>query len=494
MADLPLLVNSTDTALLSSNAVPSVSPNGLAADTAKTEGFASVLGKQLMPGEGATAMESPPPADETRSLAVTETGESTPLDGKALPAIATEGQLQTDNEFPELDAALASMMALNVPAEDENSGNSQIATTAPTAPEPTLLTQDALLQAALQQVTATQAPQAKSESATQLANGMVASPSFLNVTANSQNPRIAEQNTQAVLPNAAQDAQRAATLPAIPAMLGKSISTTAEQVLERVSLNAGKAQYLRSDMAPAVGTTATNTHGNQIPPGVSMGMQSLIGSTQRVDMFNSIMGGLSQANTQGELHLPVNAAPVNLSNALASTAALPDATVNLSAEIQRPSGVAGNGVSPLLTVSTPVGQPAWAGEVGQRVTWLANSDLREAQLQLHPRSLGAVDVRISFGHEQQMHVNFSAANPIARDALEASLPRLREMFEQQGLNLGDANISHEPPREQQHDNNLTKGASISAEGYASTEESMDTDGLQPPTRHWLGEGMLNAYA
>lgn len=499
MADLPLLVNSSDSALLASNATPSVYANGLAGGGAKSEGFATILDKQLMPGEGVAATESPPPIDGTRSISGAETGESPPSDGKALPPVATEGGAQTDTEFSGLDAALVSAIAPNIPTVSINSSNAQLTGTATTSSDPALLKQDAVLRAAVQQ--AAQA-QANGELSTQSANGAATSLSSqattalssLNMATNPQATAVAAQNNASVLPNAAQDAQRAASLPSIPNMLGKSISSSAEQALERASLNAGKAQYFRTEQATAAGTTAVNNQSTPSFPGLSMGLQNLMGSTQRVDMFNAVMGGMTQTDTQAELRLPTNTVPANTLSALASTPALPDATVNLSADAPRLPGVAGNGFSSMLTVSTPVGQPAWANEMGQRVTWLANNELREAQLQLHPRSLGAVDVRISYGHEHQMHVSFSAANPIARDALEASLPRLREMFEQQGLNLADANISHESPREQQHGNGMTNGSSVPAEDYAGTHEPVDADGLQPPTRQWLSEGMLNAYA
>ena len=490
MAELPLLVNSPDPVLLTGNASASVGSNGLAgAGATQGEGFATVLDKQLMPGEGATATESPPSASETQNLSMTETGEQPPSAGKALPPVAMEDQPQTGAEFSALDAELVSVIAPNMPLTGMQAGLSRMDATLTTGLEPEVLKQDVLLRAAMQQVALAQTP-TKSGVATPPVNGEVQPLGLLNTTANPQAAAIAEQ-TAAKLPNAAQDAQRAATLPPIPTMLGKSISSTAEQALERASRNAGKAQYFRSGFS---GTAGANTQNSQASPGAVGNLQHLVGSTQRVDMFNAVMGGLAQADTHAESRLAANSLPENPSNTLINMATPSDASVNLSAEAARLPNVAGNGLSSQLTVSTPVGQPAWASELGQRVTWLANSKLREAKLQLHPRSLGAVEVRIAYGHEQQMHVSFSAANPIARDALEASLPRLREMFEQQGLNLADANISQQSPREQNPESNMANGSTVLAEGYASIDDALDTDGLPLPIHHRIGEGMVNAYA
>ncbi len=485
MAELALLVNSTDTALLNSSAVSSGVPNGGAADTAAGGGFATVLGKQLMSGGGATGSESPPPVAETRNVSVAETGEAHPIDGKALPPVATESEAQADTEFTALDASLMSAITLSIPAVSERAPNTLLTSGLTAMLDPTLIKQDAMFQRALPQAVLPNA-QGNAESPNQSANRGAAPISLLNTMA--APPGTASPSIDSGLAKITQEAQQATMSPAIPSMLGKSISTTAERALQRASLQADKMAYLRPGLTAS---TAANTQNQPLSPDALPGMQSLLGGTPRLDLFNAVMGGMAQAGNRTEPRLPtVSATPPG---SLIGTATLPDTAVNLSADAPRIPGTAGNGLLSPLTVSTPVGQPAWASELGQRVTWLANSELREAQLQLHPRSLGAVEVRIAYGHEQQIHVSFSAANPIARDALEASLPRLREMFEQQGLNLADANISQQSPREQQRDNSMTN-ESTRTNDYVGAGEAMDVDSVQPPTRQWLSEGMLNAYA
>jgi flagellar hook-length control protein FliK len=162
---------------------------------------------------------------------------------------------------------------------------------------------------------------------------------------------------------------------------------------------------------------------------------------------------------------------------------------SLSANSLPPSPMPlGASAVPALTVATSVGQPGWTVELGQRVTWMARAELREAQLQLHPRSLGPVEVRIVYGHEQQLNVSFSAPNAIAREALDAALPRLREMFEQQGLNLMEADISHESFAEQRRQKTGVPellGKSLSDSSGETTPASV---GIAV-----VGEGMIDAY-
>src|SRR6185437_10080312 len=92
-------------------------------------------------------------------------------------------------------------------------------------------------------------------------------------------------------------------------------------------------------------------------------------------------------------------------------------------------------------VSAPVGTSGFNNEIGDKITWMANQGVQSASLQVTPEHLGPVEVRISV-QEGSASVTFNAVHPDARAALEQALPRLREMFASQGLNLSDASVSH----------------------------------------------------
>jgi flagellar hook-length control protein FliK len=65
----------------------------------------------------------------------------------------------------------------------------------------------------------------------------------------------------------------------------------------------------------------------------------------------------------------------------------------------------------------------------------------EARLTLHPADLGPIDVRIRV-EEGAASLQFDARHPETRQAIEAALPRLREMLADGGLQLGGAQIGH----------------------------------------------------
>lgn len=83
--------------------------------------------------------------------------------------------------------------------------------------------------------------------------------------------------------------------------------------------------------------------------------------------------------------------------------------------------------------------PDAAVRMGERLRWLTEAGVQEARMQLHPKELGAVDVRIRI-ENQTANVWFGADHPAARAALESTLPQLRERLAADGLQLGQAQV------------------------------------------------------
>ena len=69
----------------------------------------------------------------------------------------------------------------------------------------------------------------------------------------------------------------------------------------------------------------------------------------------------------------------------------------------------------------------------------------EARLHLHPAELGRLSIAVATDGDAA-RVTFTVDNPVAREALEASLPRLRDLFEASGLELADSSVSEERER------------------------------------------------
>ncbi|HMS79878.1 MAG TPA: flagellar hook-length control protein FliK [Burkholderiaceae bacterium] len=87
----------------------------------------------------------------------------------------------------------------------------------------------------------------------------------------------------------------------------------------------------------------------------------------------------------------------------------------------------------------PVHDPRFADAFGERVTWLLREGLQGAELTLHPQELGPIRIELSLDGDAAS-IGVIAAQAETRGAIEQSLPRLREMLAQQGLQLGGTMI------------------------------------------------------
>lgn len=75
----------------------------------------------------------------------------------------------------------------------------------------------------------------------------------------------------------------------------------------------------------------------------------------------------------------------------------------------------------------------------ERVSALLNINNKEAEIRLDPPEMGSMHIRIRSDAEQAQ-INFVVQNQQAKEALEQSMPRLREMLAQQGIELGESSI------------------------------------------------------
>jgi len=95
---------------------------------------------------------------------------------------------------------------------------------------------------------------------------------------------------------------------------------------------------------------------------------------------------------------------------------------------------------PTTSVQTPLGQANWDQAVGERIQWMVGQKMQGAQVKLNPANLGPMEVRIQVQNDQAS-VQFTAHHAVVREALEAALPRLRDMFESSGVELVDVDVS-----------------------------------------------------
>jgi flagellar hook-length control protein FliK len=106
------------------------------------------------------------------------------------------------------------------------------------------------------------------------------------------------------------------------------------------------------------------------------------------------------------------------------------------------SGPAANHLAPR------VGTQGWDQALGQKVVWMVAGAQQSASLSLNPPDLGPMQVVLNVSNGQA-DASFFAAQPETRQALEAAMPKLREMMSDAGISLGQATVSTGMPEQQQ---------------------------------------------
>ncbi len=91
-------------------------------------------------------------------------------------------------------------------------------------------------------------------------------------------------------------------------------------------------------------------------------------------------------------------------------------------------------------ISRPLDHPGWNKDLGEQIVWMNNKTMSAAEIKLNPEHLGPISVRIDI-HQDQASIMFTANHAEVKEALESSIPKLREMLGAQQLNLINVNIS-----------------------------------------------------
>ena len=122
-------------------------------------------------------------------------------------------------------------------------------------------------------------------------------------------------------------------------------------------------------------------------------------------------------------------------------------------------------------------------DIGDAVRWMADQKIGHAHIKVTPNDLGTVEIRLRLDGDR-VHADFSSAQAEVRQALENSLPRLRDMLGQHGFQLAHADVG------QQHTPPSQGAASPHGESSADTEALTET----PPTVRMTARGLVDAYA
>jgi flagellar hook-length control protein FliK len=137
----------------------------------------------------------------------------------------------------------------------------------------------------------------------------------------------------------------------------------------------------------------------------------------------------------------------------------------------------------------------WGSQIAQRMTWLSGQGINSADIQLNPPELGPMQVRID-SSENSARVTISVHNAAIREALEAQLPRLRDMFASQGLDLVDVDVDSRDYTEGEFQSTQDEADAQSSNAGDNSLTTRDEESAadEQPQRIVLSYALVDAYA
>lgn len=129
-------------------------------------------------------------------------------------------------------------------------------------------------------------------------------------------------------------------------------------------------------------------------------------------------------------------------------------------------------------------QAGWHEKFAEQLQGLKYLQLKDAEIRLDPPELGALKIQLSLQPDGVSQVHIQAAVAETRQLIEQSLPRLRELFQQQGLALAQANVSSGGQGQNQSQSQQQPAPERSASGswtQAGTDRAEETPRVVAPS-------------
>jgi len=189
--------------------------------------------------------------------------------------------------------------------------------------------------------------------------------------------------------------------------------------------------------AQAQGTTST--HAKTSTPENAQGQQPAVNTLAQMLEPADADGGQTEGGDKAFASLIDDG--LKDTKSASSDTRVDDFANRLASLTQAVTAKTANAVAPApLHQPLPMNQSGWSEGLVNRVMYLSSQNLKSADIQLEPRELGRLDIRVNMSADATQ-ITFASGHAGVRDTLESQVPRLRELFSQQGLAQPDVNVA-----------------------------------------------------
>ena len=135
-----------------------------------------------------------------------------------------------------------------------------------------------------------------------------------------------------------------------------------------------------------------------------------------------------------------------------------------------------------MEVKTMFGKAGWNQSFSNQIVMMAKNGLQQAKIRLNPMHLGPVEAMVKISGDTAV-VNLASLHLTTKEAMDAAIPRLKEMLNENGFSQVDVNVSHQDKQNQRDaELNLNKERSDGEHGNSTmpgeeqlSEEDHDAD-------------------
>lgn len=142
-----------------------------------------------------------------------------------------------------------------------------------------------------------------------------------------------------------------------------------------------------------------------------------------------------------------------------------------------------------ISIGAALHEADWGSAVAKRVTWMVGRDFQQAELRLDPPELGRINVRISVTNDQAS-VSFMSPHGTVREAVEASLPKLRDLLAENGFTLANVDVTSQFQQRQGEQSGRRNGSGSNG----SYDSEAELDSAAPMMLRLSSDGLIDAYA
>lgn len=147
-------------------------------------------------------------------------------------------------------------------------------------------------------------------------------------------------------------------------------------------------------------------------------------------------------------------------------------------------------------ITQNIHKPEWGSAVGERISWMIGNRMQSAKLHITPAHLGPIEMKINI-EKNAAHVSFVSDHQVVRNALEQAVPKLRDMLQEQELDLVDVDIHEKDQQQSAFSEQLTSQDSAPGDqnnrNQLADENDQDIDSVEKPPQI-VSSALLDTFA